>query len=135
MVRPGALIGLVILPALFGCKDTNAPGNGDSPSNVVFPARDVSYSVQVQQVFNQACNYGGCHDDGAHQSALRLTQYGYAVLTIPGVVVAGKPDESTLIFRIEGRVGVRMPPPPTNALNQNQINGIRTWIAEGAKNN
>jgi len=118
-----------------GCKDTNAPGNGDSPSNVVFPARDISYSVHVQPLFNQACNFGGCHDNGPHQSPLRLTEYGYAVLTVPGVVVAGKPDESTLVFRIEGRVGDRMPPAPGNALNQNQINGIRTWIVEGAKNN
>ena len=135
MLRAGAMIGLVILLAFPACKDTNAPGNGDSPSNVVFPARDVSYSVQVQQVFNQACNFGGCHDNGAHQSPLRLTEYGFAVLTIPGIVVSGKPDESTLVFRIEGRVGERMPPSPTNPLNQNQINGIRTWIAEGAKNN
>jgi hypothetical protein len=135
MLRAVMAIGTVAVLALSACKDTNAPGNGDSPSNVVFPARDVSYAVQVQQLFNQACNYGGCHDDGAHQSALRLTQYGYAVNTIPGVVVPGQPDQSTLVFRIEGRVGERMPPPPTNSLNQNQINGIRTWIAEGAKNN
>jgi hypothetical protein len=117
-----------------GCKDTNAPGNGDSPSNVVFPARDVSYSVQVQPLFNQACNFGGCHDNGQHQSPLRLTEYGFAVLTVPGVVVAGNPDGSTLVLRIEG-LGARMPPPPGNPLNQNQINGIRTWIVEGAKNN
>lgn len=127
----------VVLASLTGpgCKDTNGPGNGDSPSNVVFPTRDVSYSVHVQPLFNQACNFGGCHDSGPHQSPLRLTEYGYAVLTLPGVVVAGKPDQSTLVFRIEGRVGVRMPPPPGNPLNQNQINGIRTWIADSAKNN
>jgi hypothetical protein len=36
--------------------------------------------------------------------------------------------------RIEGRLGERMPP-GGYPLNQNQINGLRAWIAEGAKNN
>ncbi|MEW6510606.1 MAG: c-type cytochrome domain-containing protein [Bacteroidota bacterium] len=133
-LRGLALAGVAAIVAL-SCKDENITGLGDSPSNVVFPTRDVSYAVHVQILFNQTCALGGCHDNGPHQSPLRLTEYGYAVLTIPGVVVAGKPDESTLVFRIEGRVGERMPPPPSNPLNQNQINGIRTWIAEGAKNN
>jgi len=49
-------------------------------------------------------------------------------------VIMGKPDESILVLRIEGRLLSRM---PLNrpALTQNQINGIRTWIAEGALNN
>jgi hypothetical protein len=65
---------------------------------------------------------------------LKLTSYNEAVFQVPGVVVPGEPDQSTLVFRIEGRVGVRMPPGP-DPLDQNQINGIRTWVAEGAKNN
>ena len=135
MKRAVFLVLLIALGAAPACKDSNSPGDGDSPSNIVFPPRDVSYSVHVQPLFNQACNFGGCHDDGPHQSPLRLTTYGLAVITTPGVVVTGKPDESTLVFRIEGRVGVRMPPPPGNPLNQNQINGIRSWIADSAKNN
>ena len=129
-----ALAVTAVTLAMGGCKDTVTPGDGSSPSNVVFPARDVSYTYQVQPLFNQACNAGGCHDNGPHQSALSLTSYGLAVLTVPGVVVPGKPDGSTLVFRIEGRVGDRMPP-GNFPLNQNQINGIRTWIAEGARNN
>jgi hypothetical protein len=120
--------------AAWACKDTVTPGDGDSPSNIVFPTRDVSYTYHVQPLFNQACALGTCHDDGTHQSVLKLTSYGFTVLTIPGNVTAGKPDESMLVFRIEGRVGQRMPP-GSLPLNQNQINGIRTWIAEGAKNN
>jgi hypothetical protein len=51
------------------------------------------------------------------------------------VVIPGKPDQSILVFWIEGRVGTERMPPGSQALNQNQINGIRTWVAEGAKNN
>jgi hypothetical protein len=53
---------------------------------------------------------------------------------MPGVVVAGQPAQSTLVWRIEGSVGQRMPL-GMNPLNQNQIAGIRKWILEGARNN
>ena len=123
----------LVLVSAWGCKDSN-PLTGDSPSNVVFPPSNVSYSLHVQPLFNQACAYSGCHDAVSTQSTLRLDNYTDAVLTIPGIVVQGKPDQSTLVLRIQGSVGTRMPP-GGNPLNTNQINGIRTWIAEGAKNN
>lgn len=121
------------LTACAGCKDENNPAGGDSPSDVVFPARDVQYGAQVQVLFNQACNFDGCHGEGAHQSPLKLTSWGNTVVMVPGVVVIGDPESSTLVLRVEGR-GLRMPP-AGNPLNENQINGLRTWIAEGAKNN
>jgi mono/diheme cytochrome c family protein len=115
----------------WSCKDTIT---GNSPSTVVFPANNVSYNAEVQVLFNQACNYSGCHDEGTHQSPLKLTSWGETV-TVGGVVIPGKPDQSILVFWIEGRVGTERMPPGSQALNQNQINGIRTWVAEGAKNN
>jgi mono/diheme cytochrome c family protein len=122
--------------ALFflpGCKDQNNLVDGDSPSNVVFPTRDVSYQTHLQPLFDQACNSESCHGEGAHQSALKLTGWGNTVIMTPGVVISGKPDASTLVLRIQGSGGIM--PPFGNRLNQNQINGIRTWIVEGAKNN
>lgn len=129
------LVGGIMSTALLfqGCKDQNNPVDGDSPSNVIFPTRDVKYSEHVQVLFNQACNYGPCHGDGAHQSPLTLTSWASTVVTTPGVVVPGDPQSSTLVLRIEGRLPVM--PPSGNPLNENQITGIRTWIAEGAKNN
>jgi len=129
------LCGGALLLLAGGCKDVN-PGlaNGQSPSNIYFPANNVSYSKQVQPLFDQACSLVGCHDDGAHESALRLTSYANLMFQLPGIVVAGKPDQSELVLRIQGSIGQRMPP-STNQLNDNQVNGIRTWIVEGAKNN
>jgi len=127
-----AMFATVILGVAFlSCKDEE---NIESPSNVVFPIDSVSYDRHVQPLFNQACAHAGCHDDGQNTSPLKLTSYGNAVLSIPGVVVAGNPDGSTLVLRIQGSVGQRMPP-FGGQLNQNQINGIRTWIAEGARQN
>lgn len=128
------LAGILLLGA-GGCKDVNPQlANGQSPSNIFFPANNVSYSKQVQPLFDQACSLVGCHDDGSHESALRLTSYANLMFQLPGMVVAGKPDQSMLVLRIQGSVGQRMPP-TTNQLNDNQINGIRIWIVEGAKNN
>ena len=123
----------LVLFAAPGCKDDN-PISDDSPSTVIFPANNVSFGRHVLPLFTQACALSGCHDDGQHESALKLTSYGAVVYDLPGIVVRNEPDKSTLVFRIEGRVGARMPP-GNRPLNQNQINGIRTWIAEGALNN
>jgi hypothetical protein len=134
MSLPTIIFVMTLLALTVSCKDDNPTGPEGSPSNIVFPTSNVSYSQHVQPLFTQACALAGCHDAGTHPSPLKLTSWGEAVIAIPGVVVAGQPDQSTLVFRIEGRVGQRMPL-NSNPLNQNQINGIRTWIAEGARQN
>jgi hypothetical protein len=124
------------LLAQTGCKDKNTLVPGESPSTVLFPERNVSYEVHVQTLFNQACAFSSCHNDASHAGGLSLTSYYNTVFVDPGVVVMKDPQNSILVMKIEGRgpSGDRMPP-GQNPLNQNQINGIRTWIAEGAQNN
>ncbi len=122
------------LLVLVSCKDKNPTGPEGSPSDVIVPNDSVSYSHHVQPLFKQSCNFAGCHDDGQNQSPLKLTSYGNTVLSIPGVVVPRNPDGSLLGLRIQGSLGQRMPP-SGYPLNQNQFTGIRTWIAEGARNN
>ncbi len=124
---------LVLVLTVTGCKDEN-PVDGESPSNIVFPISNVSYGQQVQPLFNQTCTLAGCHDDGTHQSMLSLTSYDNLMYGGALVVVRNKPDVSMLVLRIQGSVGTRMPL-NRNPLNQNQINGIRAWIGEGAQNN
>ena len=125
------LAGVLFSALLSGCKDENPTGMA---SDIIFPSTDVSYSQHVQPLFNQTCALSGCHDDGPHQSDLCLTSYFNTVFRTAGVVTPGRPELSTIVFRIEGTSGQRMPltGPP---LNQNQINGIRTWIVEGAADN
>lgn len=124
-----------IIPLLgVSCKDQNNPIVGNSPSNIVFPVRDVSYGAHVQPLFNQTCTFAGCHDDGAPSNRVKLTTYGHTRYDFDGVVIPGEPENSRLVQRIEGRIGQRMPL-NLSPLNQNQIDGIRTWIVEGARNN
>ncbi len=122
---------VLFMSLITSCNDENPAGAG---SDIVFPSTNVSYAQHVQPLFNQTCALSGCHDDGPHQSQLRLTSHFQTTFGLPGIVVAGQPESSQLVYRIEGTVGDRM---PLNGapLNQNQINGIRTWIAEGAQDN
>lgn len=130
-MRRMAVVAVAVLALGWsGCKEKGE----ESPSTIVFPSSGVSYKTSVQPLFNQACALASCHDDGTHTSDLDLTSYSKLMFKISGIVVAGDPDASTLVLRIQGSVGTRMPP-NANMLNDNQINGIRTWINEGAKNN
>ncbi len=134
-VKAGALFAVIAMLGFGGCKDQSPTGDDGSPSTIVFPLSGVSYQYQVQPLFNQACNFSGCHGTDAPPNLVKLTSWGDLMTSGggTGVVVPGQPETSTLVLRIEGR-GARMPPTGL-PLNQNQINGIRAWIAEGAKNN
>ncbi|MBI5471358.1 MAG: hypothetical protein HY961_03335 [Ignavibacteriae bacterium] len=124
-----------IVTTSSGCKKYEGiVGEDGSPSNVIFPSSNVSYAQEVQRLFNQTCAIAGCHMGSSPTGRLSLESWSNARFDLPGVIVAGSPETSTMVLRIEGRVSQRMPL-YRNPLNQNQINGIRAWIAEGALNN
>lgn len=117
-----------LLLGLAACDDSGTrPGD-----EIVFPDKDVSYMAHVQPFFNFRCANYGCHEDQTRAGNLSLTSY-VAMTERPGIVIPGDPASSLLLQKIDGRL-----PHPINVpiiINQNQLTGIRTWIAEGAKNN
>jgi hypothetical protein len=122
---------ILLMVAAWSCKD-NVTDNG--PPDIVFPDSNVSYNGLIQPLFNQACTFtGGCHGGEDPAAALSLESYQRLTDRV-GIVVPGSPDESILQLRIDGRLTPRM---PLNrpVLTDNQINGIRVWILEGAVNN
>jgi hypothetical protein len=132
------LAGVFLAFAFLSCKDENSCIGADcSPSDVIFPADSISYARQVQPLFNQTCALSGCHASGERER-VKLDSYENLLFGAGNppvrVVVPGSPETSELVFRIEGRASQRMPL-GRNSLNQNQINGIRAWIAEGARRN
>jgi hypothetical protein len=50
------------------------------------------------------------------------------------LVVGGAPNNSLLVQRLNGTIPPIMPT-NQNPLTSNQINGVKQWIKEGAKNN
>jgi hypothetical protein len=114
---------LLYLLLLAACSSDPAPppvddDGGDEPT--------VSFALDIQPVLTQDCIAGGLSLDD------------YAGLMAGGtsgpVVVAGDPDQSLIIDRLEGTVPPTMPlnaPPLTTA----EIDRIKQWILEGALNN
>ena len=107
-----------------GCKDSI---NASDINNVVIPSSNVSYSKYIQPVLNLYCATAGCHDEtGA--GGIMLTTWSNTV--IPPVVFRGDTATSHLIWVIEGKVPQH--PILIYNLNANQLQGVKTWITEGA---
>ncbi len=124
---------LIAIFLVYGCDDTITNQNID---DIVIPSKNVSYSQHIQPLFNVKCATSGCHDDNTRAGDLSLTSY--ANTTASSLIVFPEdPDNSILVWAIEGTNFKLMPPieAPVTPLNENQIQGVRTWIAEGAKNN
>ena len=78
------------------------------------------------------CAYSGCHDDIRRAGGRAMTDYNtYFGTSNLGLIVAGNPDASLLIQVVEGdnlhlfRLGQTLP-------TENQQNGLRRWIEQGA---
>ena len=124
---------LTIISAIyFGCKDSVTADQLDSK---IIPATNVSYSRDLQPVFNLKCI--SCHGVSETYGGLSLTSWSNTTAD-PNVVFPGKPDNSSLVWAIQAKPNVSPMPPldsPYKPLTVNQVNGVITWIKEGAKNN
>ena len=114
---------------MAACDDTLT--NIDS---VVIPSKNVSYSQHIDPVLQRKCAVAGCHDDQSRLGNLSLTSW--ANTTTSYLVVApGLPQNSSLLLSVQGLTTNPMPPVGLTPFNQNQVEGLKTWIKEGAKNN
>lgn len=99
------------------------------------PSEEVSYANDVQPIFNNSCT--GCHGTSGNVNLSSFSALMSSVGTNYGnnVVVPDNADASGLVDKIEPNPdhGARMPIGGT--LTSNEIQTIRAWINEGAKNN
>ncbi len=117
-----------------GCKDSITANQLDS---IVIPDSNVSYSKYIQPVFNLKCI--NCHGNGQVDGGIDLTTWS-AATSNPNVVFPTKPENSSLVWAIQANYqGTAQPMPPLGSaykpLTTNQVDGVITWIKEGAKNN
>jgi len=127
---------LVVISSLiiFYACDSSGITNIDE---VIIPSQNVSYSQYIQPIFNYKCTNSGCHDSETKAAGLDLTTWSGATAD-PLIVLPGFPESSKLIWSVEGGSGTSLMPPPygtVTPLNDNQIQGLKTWISEGAKYN
>ncbi len=139
MKKPSLLIMLFLVMVAFACTNNEedlltAPGTED-------PIEQISYADQIQPIFNTSCGGSGCHTSGGAASGVNLASYAQAVASTGNlynerVIQAGNADGSPLVDKLEPNPthGSRMPL-GRSALSNTQIQTIRTWIDEGARDN
>ena len=121
----GKLIALCLFPLMMaGCSGEPA----------------VSYSQDVKPILEQNCMQ--CHQvGGAGQVASGFSMASYADLmkgTRNGpMIIAGDVEGSNLLVLIEGRAdpSISMPHGQQKSIAKQDIETIRLWIEQGAKNN
>ena len=91
----------------------------------------VSYQRDIQPIFNRHCV--SCHGGSA---GLWLDSYERVLFGSDNgsVILPGDPESSNLYLRVTDRLQPLMPL-GWESLSPNEIELIRTWIAEGAPNN
>lgn len=142
---------------LIGCAGSGG-GDGGGPSGPAcrsqVPGNPVSYSANIQPIYERSCALSGCHVPPILNGGLDMTAARSYAQTV-GVpaqqqprlkrVAKGDPDDSYLLQKIVGTPtisGVLMPQgcpaTPLNGaqcLTADEIDAIRTWILECAPNN
>jgi len=127
-------VGFLLLVA--GCQhESLAPPNLD-PDYISSPCSpDSAYFVRdVLPILASNCAVSGCHDASTRAEGVRLDHYRAVIQTAE--VRAGDPENSELFeVCVETRPEKRMPPPPRSPLSSAQVETLRRWIAQGARNN
>lgn len=121
----------VLTISFSACDDTLTATDLD---NREIPDSNIDYYVHIQPIFTIKCATSFCHDNQTRAGGLSLTNHANATAD-PSIVLPGDPEVSKMIWAIEGTGGVEPMPPPGSAppLTQEQIEGVRTWIQEGAR--
>ncbi len=103
----------------------------DSPETT---AKPVSFYTDIRPIFQANCT--GCHQPAKTEGAYVMTSFEAVSRTGESgaaSIVPGKPDESYLVSQITPKDGVAEMPKSRKALSQPEIDLIRKWIEQGAK--
>ena len=102
-----------------------------NPDQIVFPDSNVSFTKQVQPFLTLSCNSYGCHDESRSDNKyVALTSFA----NVRVINVVNQPGDTTcnLVRIVAGRdLSHAAPIHP----NENQRQGIKKWVLEGAKDN
>jgi len=123
------LLAAVWLLLLAGCTSTPLT---PEPPPVVFPDSAVSFRLHVQPFLRQGCAFAGCHSSASRVGGVALEEY-VQLWERPGLVIPGVPEQSLLVQLLEGQLPHL--PDLRARTTENQRQGVRRWIAEGAQNN
>jgi uncharacterized membrane protein len=127
LANSALIISFIIILFSQACDDTVGPG--------ILPEENVSFNEHLLQVFQLKCNTAGCHNSQYKAGGISLETCAETTES-PLVVFPYEPDNSSLIWAIEGKSGAsQMPPLGSQPLTENERKAIRAWVKEGAKCN
>ena len=97
-------------------------------------------------VFSKSCAFSSCHgaSNGSGDLDLRPGHAYGAMVNVPSskkadatLVIPGDPDNSYLILKLEGDPSIEgdSMPSKTPPIDQDRIDEVRSWIADGAQDN
>jgi WD40 repeat protein len=127
---PGKRFTLALLAAV-GFYGPSSLAADDSKADK--PSPTVSYFRDVRPIFQVHCL--GCHQPAKAMGEFVMADFERLLKggeSEQAAIVAGKPDESNLLAQITPDGGKAEMPKDKEPLSEDQIQKIRTWIAEGA---
>lgn len=153
---------MTLLVAAWGCSDDAMRGSmtstGGGGAGASAGGGNATFSAVFDEVIRgTGCNGGGaCHGGGMSVTTLTMRLKDQAYMALVGVpamsmtlsgmgvhcadsgltrVVAGEPDQSLLVQKLEATQSCGDPMPPTTALlSAEQVRLVRAWIENGALN-
>ncbi len=120
-------------PDAIGTDPIDTTGNPIDTNSILCDPNKVYFENQVAPIFNSSCALSGCHDAIKHEEGIQLDSYENIIKT--GKIKPFDLNAGDIYEKInETNPKDRMPPPPMNALSQEQKNLIAQWILQGASN-
>lgn len=150
--RVTLVITAIVIMTVFSCVHEPFPSPGDGPGsgngvpvdtdtvnfNISTEECDpgtIYFNTQVLPIFISNCAISGCHDAASHKEGVVTTNY----LNIMKGIIAGSPTNSkyyrSLVTTDSEELMPRKPGTERGySLPSDQINTIKNWILQGAKN-
>jgi len=129
------LITMLSILTILACSD-----NATEPQKeIVLPEKGLNFETHIKPLFINKCASGsGCHSAFDPANGLNLTDYQTIMTYFVGgttqLVIPGQADISFLYqILVASQLGIPRMPPDLPPLNSNNINGVKTWINEGAE--
>lgn len=130
LIRLLVIFSFVTTALLIACNSATDPQFRD----LDFPEEgEVKYLTNIEPFLRVRCAYAGCHSSAHRAGGMDLTTW-FSMMGIPGFINTDYVESSLFLQVVNGQN-----PHLVNLMlikvRDNQINGIRRWIEQGAPNN